>query len=176
MCRFGCYYFGNPLKDLRFTLVLVRAVGTLLMQKGNGALPALLHIGAAFRRITCRTPENFCSFFVEFKIIKDIRGEFPRQACSDQFYILLRCELRVFCPAVCAIRNYDCPLFLFLHLLKMFLEKLAVTVIVLVILIIRYNGTILTYGFLKVGCISPMLFSGFAPECSLRIRRILHHG
>src|SRR5699024_11884347 len=83
MCRFGCYYFGNPLKDLRFTLVLVRAVGTLLMQKGNGALPALLHIGAAFRRITCRTPENFCSFFVEFKISKDIRGEFPRQACSE---------------------------------------------------------------------------------------------
>src|SRR5699024_5018491 len=124
MCRFGCYYFGNPLKDLRFALALVRAVGTLLMQKGNGALPALLHIGAAFWRITCRTPEHFCSFFVEFKISKDIRCGFPRQACGDQFYILFQFELPVFCPAVCAIRNYVRPLFLFLHLLKMFLEKL----------------------------------------------------
>lgn len=41
---FGCYYFYNLLKDLRLALILLRTVGTLLMQKGNGTLIAWFHI------------------------------------------------------------------------------------------------------------------------------------
>ena len=49
MCRFGCYYFCNSLKNLRLALILIRTAYTLLMQKGNGTLTALFHIRTAFR-------------------------------------------------------------------------------------------------------------------------------
>lgn len=74
---FGCYYFCNLLKDLRFALILLRTVGTLLMQRGNGTLIAWFHIRTAFRCMAGWTSEDFCSLFVEFKISKDIRSRFP---------------------------------------------------------------------------------------------------
>ena len=78
MCCFGCYYFCNLLKDLRLALIPIWTADTLLMPKGNGTLIALVHIRTAFRFMTCSTPEDFCSLFVEFKIRKDIRSGFPR--------------------------------------------------------------------------------------------------
>ena len=83
MCSFGCYYFCNPLKNLRPALILIRTVGTLLMEKGNGTLIALLHIRTAFRCITGWTAKDFCSLFVEFKISQNIRSCFPCQACGN---------------------------------------------------------------------------------------------
>ena len=65
---FGCYYFCNLLKDLRLALILLRTVGTLLMQRGNGTLIAWFHIRTAFRCMAGWTSEDFCSLFVEFKI------------------------------------------------------------------------------------------------------------
>ena len=121
------------------------------------------------------TSEDFCSLFVEFKIGKDIRSWFSCQACGNQFYVFIGCKLCVFCSAICTIRNYDSSFFRFIHPLKMLPDKLTVTVVVLVILVLCYNGTILSHRFLKVGRISPMLFSRFASECSFRIRGILHH-
>ena len=176
MCRFGCYDFCDPLIDLRLALIPIRTVGTLLMQKRNSTLIALFHIRTTFRCMAGWTSENFCSLFVEFKISKDIRSWFPCQACSNQFYIFISCKLCVFCSAVCAIRNYNGSFFLFIHPFKMLLDKLTVTVVVLLILVLCYNRTIGSNGFLKIGCISPMLFPCLASECSFRIRRILHHG
>ena len=176
MSCFGCYYFCNPLINLRLALILIRTAYTLLMQKGNGTLIALFHIRTAFRWMAGWTSEDFCSLFVKFKISKDIRSWFPCQACGNQFDVFISCKLCVFCSAVCTIRNYNSPLFLFIHLLKVFLDKLTVTVVVLLILILCYNRTIGSNGFLKIGYISPMLFSCLASECSFRIRRILHHG
>ena len=158
MCRFGCYYFCNSLKNLRLALILIRTAYTLLMQKGNGTLTALFHIRTAFRCMTGWTSEDFCSLFVEFKISKDIRSWFPCQACGNQFYVFISCKLCVFCSAVCSICDYNSPFFLFTHLLKVFLDKLTVTVVVLLILILCYNRTIGSNGFLKIGYISPMLF------------------
>ena len=146
------------------------------MQKRNGTLIALFPIRTAFWCMASRTPEDFCSFFVKFKISKDIRSWFPCQACGNQFYVFISCKLYVFCSAVCSIRNYNSPLFLFVHLPKMLLDKLAVTMVVLPILVLCYNRTIGSNGFFKIGSISPVLFSCFVSECSFRIRWILHHG
>lgn len=97
MCRFGCYYFCNSLKNLRSALILIRTVGTLLMQKGNRTLITLFHIRTAFRCMTGRTMKDFCSLFVEFKISKNIRSCFPCQACGNQFYVFIGCKLCIFC-------------------------------------------------------------------------------
>ena len=83
---------------------------------------------------------------------------------------------------VCRLRYEDISrsrmriFILFIYLFKMLLDNLTVTVVVLVILILCYDRTLLSDGFLKVGSISPMLFSCFAPECGFRVRWILHHG
>ena len=145
MCCFGCYYFCNPLKKLRLTLVLIRTACTLLMLKGNGTLIALFHIRTAFRCMACRISEDFCSLFVEFKISKDIRSWFPRQACGNQFYVFIDCKLCIFCSAICSICDYNSPLFLFTHLLKMLLDKLTVTMVVLLILVLSLNDIEITF-------------------------------
>lgn len=72
ICCFRCPYFGNPLKDARFTLILIQIVGKFLAHKGNSALDALFLIKATFGFKFCRKSEHFCFFFVEFKISKDI--------------------------------------------------------------------------------------------------------
>ena len=156
---FGCYYFCNLLKDLRLALILLRTVGTLLMQRGNGTLIAWFHIRTAFRCMAGWTSEDFCSLFVEFKISKDIRSRFPRQTCGNQFYVFMSCKLCVFCSTICSIRDYNSPFFLVIHLRKVLLDKLTVTMVVLLILVLCYNRTIGSNGFFKISSISSMLFS-----------------
>ena len=173
MCCFGCYYFCNLLKDLRLALIPIWTADTLLMPKGNGTLIALVHIRTAFRFMTRSTPEDFCSLFVEFKIRKDIRSRLPCQTCGNQFYIFISCKLCVFYPTICPIRGYNSPFFLFIHLLKVLLDKLTVTMVVLLILVLCYNRTISSNRFFKIGSISSMLFSCFIPESCFRVRRIL---
>ena len=173
---FGCNNPSNPFINLRPTLILVWTADTLVAQERNSALAALLHIRTAFRRIACRALQDLCPLFVKLKICKDVRGCLSRQACCDQFYIFISCKLCVFCPAVCPIRHNDSLLFLFFHLLQMLPDKLAVTMVVLLILVLCYNGAIGTNRFFKIGNISPVLFPCFFPECCFRVRRVLHHG
>mgnify|MGYP006990154088 CR=1 FL=1 len=134
-------YFCNLLKNFWLALILIRTAGTLFMQKGNGTLIALFHIRTAFGCMTGWTSEDFCSFFVECKISKDIQSRFPCQACGNQFYVFIICKLRVSCSAVCSIRNDNSPFFLFIHLLKMLPDKLAVAMVVLLRVIYHQRST-----------------------------------
>lgn len=103
-------------------------------------VPMFEHLPSVHDRLDI---ERLFSLFVESKISKNIRSCFSSQACSNQFYIFIGCKLCIFSFAIRTIRHYSSPFFLFIRLLKMLLNRpTTVTVVVFIILVLRYNGTI----------------------------------
>ena len=83
------------------------------------------------------------------------------------------CESAVFLPAVGTICDQGYLLRTFFRRLQMLLKKFAVTVVVLFILVIRYDGSCFPNGFGYIRCIAPVLFSSLFTECGIRVCRIL---
>lgn len=105
------------------------------------------------------TFQYFCPFLVKHKIHQDIINRLSGKTCIYKLDIFIRRKIKFF-----FLRR--CPL-------QAVFQKLAVTVSVLFILIIRDDQAIFSNAFFQVGDLYLTFLSGFCPVCGIRVRWIL---
>lgn len=114
--------------------------------------------------IICFYP-SFCLLFAVptiFKITQNVFGFPPSKVCRNQFDVFLLCQFLVLPACICPVRNYDYRFPVYSFRFQCFLQKLTVTVYILLILIVKHNASIFTGCLCYICHISTILFPRFS--------------
>lgn len=121
------------------------------------------------------TSQQFCSVFIELKICPVITDFRTLKVCGNQRYVLFLRQKTVHHSTVSTIGcEYGMGSIIRL-LLDVVFEKLAVTIVILLVLIVNCNAVmIIICHFHDIGDITSVVRTCLLSIGGIRIRRILH--